>query len=181
MDAMSPKSLREGPGRGRRFVRKPHLFQDDVKSASLRLPVLCLLCPLSLLSSVLSSVVIFTPADLQRWTNAFFFLRFCRFWFGGTNQEVAEEPFRGGTLQFAGSQNQKRGPRRGRGGHGDFCAAVQPLFGLAEPSKSRIYPQSDTEPANLSRGITKSPEWTCFHGSQRSPRVSVSLDESGSC
>lgn len=142
------------------------------------LPALFVCCFEALFSSW---VVIFTPADLQRWTNAFFFVRFCRFWFGGTNQEVAEEPFRGGTLQFAGSKTQKRGPRRGHGGHSDSCAAVQPLFGLAEPSKSRIYPQSDTEPANLSRGIRKGPEWTCFLGSQRSPPVSVSLDESSAC
>lgn len=42
------------------------------------------------------------------------------------------------------------GPRRGCRGHDDSCAVVDSLFGLAELSKSRIYPQYDTEPANLS-------------------------------
>lgn len=68
----------------------------------------------------------------------------------------------------------EKDPRRGCSGHDDSCAIVQTLFGLAELSKSRIYPQYDTEPANLSWGIRKSPELMWFMGSQRSPHFSVS-------
>lgn len=39
MDARSPKSLKVALGRGEWFVRKPHLFQDDVKQCE---SVLCL-------------------------------------------------------------------------------------------------------------------------------------------
>lgn len=95
-------------------------------------------------------VVSFTQTDLKKRRRTFFFLRFYRLGLVATTREVDEKPFQGGTLQFAGSVRLGPDSRRGCGGHEDSCAIVQSLFGLAGLSASRIYPQYDTEPTNLS-------------------------------
>lgn len=61
--------------------------------------------------------------------------------------------------------------RQGQRGHKNFSAIVQPLFGLAELSKSRIWPQHNAKPTNLSRGIRKRPQHMRFTGSLWSLRI----------
>lgn len=56
-------------------------------------------------------------------------------------------------IQKPRSRQGPRGPR----GHAKFSAIVQALLGLAEVLESRIWPQRNTEPTNLSSGIRKSP------------------------
>lgn len=62
--------------------------------------------------------------------------------------------------------------RQGQRSHNNSSAIVQPLFGLAELSKFRIWPQRNAEPTNLSRGIRKSPQHMRFMGSQQSLHIS---------
>lgn len=118
-------------------------------------------------------VISFTQTDLKKWTRTFFFLLFYRLGLVATTRKVAEKPFQGGTLQFAGSVRLGPDSRRGCGGHEDSCAIVQSLFGLA--GLSRIYPQYDTEPTNLSWGI-RGPAHVWFMGSQQSPHFSISTN-----
>lgn len=62
--------------------------------------------------------------------------------------------------------------RQGQRSHNNSSAIVQPLFGLAELSKFRIWPQRNAEPTNLSRGIRKSPKHMRFMGSEQSLHIS---------
>lgn len=75
-------------------------------------------------------------------------------------------------LKCVRDRNPEACSRQGQRGHNNSSAVVQPLFGLAELSKSRIWPQRNAEPTNLSRGIRKSPQHMWFMGSQQSLHIS---------
>ncbi len=84
--------------------------------------------------------------------------------------------WQGDAPQLAGgalvNHNQEARSRQGQRGRNNSSAIVQSLFGLAELSKSRIWPQHNTEPTNLSRGVRKSPQHSRFTGSRQSLRIS---------
>lgn len=121
MDARSPKSLKVVLGRGEWFVRKPHLFQDDVKQCEsvlclFRLPALFVCCfePIKItpvcaqasVSSICCSIFILSCYFHTNWPQEvdenIFLHSILLFGFGGNNWKVAEKPFQAATLQFAG-------------------------------------------------------------------------------
>lgn len=111
MDAMSPKSLKVVLGKGGWFVRKPHLFQDDVRPCASLSSVssnfllhLVASAPVSSIQRSIYPTLLLVSHKLtsQSQREHFSSSDFCRLGLVATAGKWPEKPFRGGTLQFAG-------------------------------------------------------------------------------